>query len=158
MMSSILALKGFTCIQSDLKIPKSSMEDSEKMMEDYEAELLSTIRLAAIPFPPVIVARQAACLIAQTYISSNPASGLVLISPPISNAALKGTQLPTDLDEFNYEPRFPIVVIGTPEEITRLREGNRICQSENVEVISVKDLNEQQTLMKIDQWLDKLGI
>ena len=45
-------------------------------------ELASHIRLLAIPFAPVIVARAGGTLIAQTYVSSHPASALLLISPP----------------------------------------------------------------------------
>jgi len=121
-------------------------------------ELKSVVRLTAIPFPPVIVASGSACLVAQTYISSNPASAMVLISPPVSNNELDSKRFPTPLEEFNYEPEFPIAVIGTPEEVSELREKNRICQSENVDVISIKDLNQQQTFVEIELWLDKLGI
>ena len=70
-------------------------------------ELMSIIRLSTLPFPPVIVARGCTCLIAQTYISSNPASGLVLISPPVSNRELFGTMLPTQLImSLNFQSRF----------------------------------------------------
>ncbi|KAF8973720.1 hypothetical protein BDZ97DRAFT_1912188 [Flammula alnicola] len=157
-LASMLAEKGFTCIESDLAISQSSMSDSKLMMNGYESELASTIRLSAIPFPPVIVARASACLIAETYISSNPSSGLILISPPVSNAELSIDKLPTPLEEFNYEPNFPIAVIATPHEVERLRESNRICQSDSVDVIRVVDINLQQTLIEIEQWLDRLGI
>ncbi|KAF8912821.1 hypothetical protein CPB84DRAFT_1759588 [Gymnopilus junonius] len=153
-----LALKGFTSLQIDLQIPEASMKNSVTMMTEYEDELFSRIRSSSIPFPPVIFSREATCLIAQTYISSNPASGLVLISPPINNAELIGTKLPTNLAEFDYEPKFPIAVIDTPERVADLLKRNRICQSGMVDVIPVDQLNEEETFSQIVQWLDKLGI
>lgn len=121
--------------------------------------MVSTVRLSTIPFPPVVVARASACLIAETYISSNAASGMVLISPPISNKTLtEDAALPTPLEEFNYEPNFPIVVLATPEEADRLRQSNRICQNQNVDVIAVVDLADKEVFSELEQWLDKLGI
>lgn len=129
------------------------------MLIEYSAELSSAVRLSTIPFPPVIVARGSACLIAQTYISSNPASGMILLSPPVSNAELvECSKLPTPLTEFDFEPNFPIAVIASPEEVERLRERNRICQTPNVDVISVKDMDESQTFAEIELWLDKCGM
>lgn len=121
---------------------------------------MSTVRLSNIPFPPVIFARASACLIAQTYISSNPASGMVLISPPISNKDLETAELPTPLEEFNYEPNFPIAVIATPKHAERLRKSNRICQSKNVDIIVDESLNRSdlQLYAQVEKWLDKLGI
>jgi hypothetical protein len=121
-------------------------------------ETTSMVKLTTIPFPPVIVARSSACLIAETYISSHPASGMVLINPPVSNAELVGTKLPTPLKEFDYEPNFPIAVITTPHDVGRLRELNRICASENVDIIVVEDLDGGQVFNAVEGWLDKLGI
>jgi len=176
-LASFLIEKGFTCIETDLAIPKSSMADSKVMMSDYESgwcfsclpyldysdgniylELISIIRLSTIPFPPVIIARGSTCLIAQTYISSNPASALVLISPPISNDELLGTMLPTQLKEFNYEPNFSIAVLATPPEVKLLLDSNRICQDDSVDVISVDNLSEKQICFEVDNWLSELGL
>ncbi|KAF8807558.1 hypothetical protein BYT27DRAFT_7165368 [Phlegmacium glaucopus] len=157
-LASFLIEKGFTCIETDLAIPKSSMTDSKIMMRDYESELMSIIRLSTIPFPPVIVARGSSCLIAQTYISSNPASGLVLISPLVSNDELFGTMLPTQLKEFNYEPKFPIAVLATLPEVKLLLDSNRICQDDSVNVISVDNLDEKQICFEVDNWLGELGL
>ncbi|KAF4623722.1 hypothetical protein D9613_001943 [Agrocybe pediades] len=157
-LASMLAEKGFTCIETDLKIPQSTTTNSQTMVDNYESELKSVVRLTAIPFPPVIVAQGLGCLVAQTYISSNPATGMVLISPPVSNEELDPKRFPSPLQEFNYEPEFPIAVIATPEEVSELRERNRICQSENVDVIPIKELKTQQVFTELELWLDKLGI
>ncbi|PPR03157.1 hypothetical protein CVT26_008008 [Gymnopilus dilepis] len=134
------------------------MANSSRMMENYEKDLQKIVRSSSIPFPPVIFARGAACLIAETYISSNPASGLVLISPPISNADLVGTMLPTGLKEFDYEVGFPIAVVDTFERMALLRQRNRVCRSEAVDILRVKTLTDEETFVAVERWLDQLGI
>ncbi|KIK04234.1 hypothetical protein K443DRAFT_676002 [Laccaria amethystina LaAM-08-1] len=159
-LSSMLAEKGFTCIQTDLGIGKGSFTDATNLMKAYESELRSAIRLSTIPFPPVIVARSSACLIAQTYISSHPAAGLVLISPPASNDELLGSKLSTRLKEFDFEPAFPIAIMGTKDEIRHLKQANRLCQKDyaTVDVMQLSDLDSQEAFVKLDSWLDELGI
>lgn len=84
---------------------------------------------------------------------------MILISPPTSNAEmLDSSSLPTPLAEFDYEPNFPIAVVGSEEEVKRLAQDHRICQSENVDIIAVKGLDETRTFFEIEKWLDKLGI
>lgn len=117
-----------------------------------------------IPFPPVVFARSAGCLIAQTYISSNPASALVLVSPPVSNAELDGIKaqdglpvLPTKLAEFDFEPHFPIAVMATPERLKALKD-NHIVREPEVDKLVTDDLEGQLAFHTIQNWLDKLGI
>ncbi|TFK41014.1 hypothetical protein BDQ12DRAFT_418811 [Crucibulum laeve] len=155
-LSSMLAEKGFTCVQTDLKIPDSVL--STEMMQKFEAELKSAINYSMIPFPPVIFARSKACLIAQTYISSHPATGLVLISPPASNADIDERWLPARLPEFDFEPQFPIAVLGTSQETKALQKAHRLCQAQNVDVITVDNVDGKQMFAKIEEWLDELGI
>ncbi|KAF9535868.1 hypothetical protein CPB83DRAFT_901530 [Crepidotus variabilis] len=161
-LAAMLAEKGFTCIETNLARPLelSSHNDSRRMMEHYESDLVSQFRLTSIPFPPVILARSSACLIAQTYISSHPASAMILINPPASNKELQTEgKLPNDLEEFTYEPHFPIAVItGSERQANRLREISRICQSDNVDLIVVEGLKEGKVLNEIELWLDQLGI
>ena len=126
-------------------------------------ELASHIRLLAIPFAPVIVARAGGTLIAQTYISSHPASALLLISPPPSNSALatsNSSLLPTPLPEFNFEPRFPVAVMATERERQMLENESRLWQDPNVDKMVIKDddaLTGQEGLVKIEEWLNELG-
>jgi hypothetical protein len=128
-------------------------------------ELRSMFRLSTIPFPPVIFARASGCLIGQTYVSSNPASGLVLISPPGNNVELQGVMgqdnlpiLPTQLSEFDFEPHFPIAVLAKPGQMRALAEFNRLVRAPEVDKLTVDDLEGQQALNAIDNWLDQLGI
>lgn len=135
------------------------------MMKWFEDELRSAVRLCMIPFPPVVFARSAGSLIAQTYISSNPASGLVLISPPVKNAELEHIRgqdgsplLATKLTEFDFEPYFPIAVIADPGRMRTLEKTNRLVQEPEVDKFTVDDLEGQQAFKDIQNWLDKLGI
>lgn len=177
--ASWYAERGYTCLEIDLgKLEGAST--SEALMSKYEAgewshllinfhrrvstrrtELASHIRLLAIPFAPVIVSRAGGTLIAQTYISSYPATGLLLISPPPSNAEAPSSLLPTPLPEFDFEARFPCAVMCTEKEVARLAEGNRLWQDQAVDKIIVKDetaIVGQDGVVKIEQWLDDLGI
>ncbi|RDX51672.1 hypothetical protein OH76DRAFT_1435096 [Lentinus brumalis] len=157
------AERGYTCLEIDLGHPES-VQSSEALMKHYESELASHIRLLAIPFAPVIVARAGGTLIAQTYISSYPASALLLISPPPSNASLSAASapsLPTPLPEFNFEPRFPCAVMCTESEQPTLERENRLWKDPNVDKIVVPDeraVAGQEGLVKIEMWLDELGI
>jgi len=155
--ASIFAEKGFTCIECDLSMPDNSVANSETLMHHFESQLSSDIRLAGIPFPPVIFARSSASLIAQTYISSNPASGLFLISPPSSNLVSKGL-LPTPLPEFNFEPKFPIAVMASRQEMDLLKEESRLGGDPEVDKIEVENVEGHEAFVAIEHWLDELGI
>ncbi|PBL00760.1 hypothetical protein ARMGADRAFT_393323 [Armillaria gallica] len=135
--------KGFTCIEVDISPPEpSSPQNSADLMNYFEAELQGTMRLSMIPFPPVFFARHAASLIVQTYISSNPASAL----------------LPTPLEEFNFEPHFPIAIISELAEMERLRANNRLARTPGVETIVASDVDGHDAFSSIERWFDALGI
>jgi hypothetical protein len=116
------------------------------------------LHLSGSPFPPVIFARGFASLIAQTYVSSNPASGLFLISPPLSNASCFPGILPTPLGEFDYELNFPLAIMARPAELTQLRKYSRLCQDEYVDLVELDNLEGRDAFLRIEQWLDELGI
>lgn len=177
--ASWYAERGYTCLEIDLGKPEGA-STSEALMSKYEsgecshlrdicqrrvsarlAELASHIRLLAIPFAPVIVSRAGGTLIAQTYISSHPATGLLLISPPSSNVTAPPSLLPTPLPEFDFEARFPCAVMCTEAETAQLAKGNRLWQDPAVDKIVVQDeaaIVGQDGVVKIEQWLDDLGI
>jgi hypothetical protein len=120
--------------------------------------MASHIRLAAIPFPPVIIARAGTCIIAQSYIESNPAYALALIEPPISNSSCVPELLPTPVDEFTFEPRFPIAIISSSDKV---RESRIVVEGEKkgwVDVIKVKNLAGSGALMDIEKWMDSIGV
>ncbi|THU91771.1 hypothetical protein K435DRAFT_758877 [Dendrothele bispora CBS 962.96] len=156
--AELYATKGYTCLDVDLSVLPDPSSTSTRLMEVFESELHSIVRTSFIPFPPVFIARGAACLIAQTYISSHPASGLLLISPPPCNASVPEKLLPTSLPEFNFEPKFPICVMSTPEEMRILQDRNRLCKDQGVDKIVVGNVEGQEAFIKIEQWLDEIGI
>ncbi|KAF9229467.1 hypothetical protein BS17DRAFT_689005 [Gyrodon lividus] len=157
--SSFFAEKGFTCIESNFTRPlEPGISTSKELVEHCSNALRTNLWMSGSPFPPVIFASGFASLIAQTYISSNPAQGLFLISPPPSNASLYPDTLPTPLAEFNYEPQFPLALMAQPEEMAALRAQSRFSQSVWVDLIEVEDLEGRQALKKIEQWIDELGI
>lgn len=158
--AGLFSERGYTCLEIDLALPEDR-SSSDTMMQHFEAELASHVRLAAIPFAPVIIARSAGTLIAQTYISSHPASGLILISPPATNAAVSSSGLlPSPIPEFNFETKFPLTILCAEEEKDRLAE-NRLWNDDNVDKLVVKDqaaINGQEGRMKIETWLGEIGV
>jgi len=118
-----------------------------------------------LSFPPVVFARSAGCLIAQTYISSNPAMGLFLLSPPLNNIEMESSRsqdglpaLPTRLTEFNFEPFFPIAIMATAERMELLMKSNQLAQASAVRKYVVKSLQGQQAYNDVQNWFDNIGI
>ncbi|KAJ3936374.1 MAG: hypothetical protein NXY57DRAFT_886089 [Lentinula lateritia] len=157
-LAQMYSEKGYTSLDADLSL--SADASSVNKMQDFESELKSVVRASFNPFPPVFFARGAACLITQTYISSNPASGLVLISPPTSNHSLLSTSLLSHaLPEFDFEPKFPITIVDTPQGMANLQvAGNRLAKDDRVDRIVVNDVEGQDAFVKIEQWMDEIGI
>lgn len=132
--NGMFAEKGYTGIEIDVAappvIPDSPSEGLDAKgttpLAAMTNALASQIRLQAIPFPPVLIAEGEACVLTQGYISDNPASGLVLINPPHvgHTGAQAGSAAPADAGEvrFDYEPHFPILVMGSGPE--RLRTAS----------------------------------
>lgn len=93
-------------------------------MELFEKDAIETLRQAGQtpPFPPVMITKGPAALIAQTYVSSRPLTALQLVDPPINNQYLRKEHpemLPTDLDEFDFEATFPVRVVWSQAELQR---------------------------------------
>ena len=128
------ALRGWSVSCLDLDPAELPVDDSEKMLSALESELSAQLgRLNASPFPPLMMARNLSTLIAETYVSSNALSGLVLLDPPVSaeDASKKQTApacLPTPLPPFTYEVTFPCLVAWSAERAKELAfwEAHRI--------------------------------
>ncbi|CAM0140083.1 unnamed protein product [Umbelopsis sp. WA50703] len=72
-------------------------------------------------FPPVIIANGVCTNIAERYIESHPATGLVLVEPATAEkiAEMALQELPSDnyaMEECTYEPQFPILLIHNTQE------------------------------------------
>ena len=96
------------------------------------AVLNSQIRLLAIPFPPVLVAEGRGCLLTQSYVGDHPASGLVMLDPPVDADPSGGAgdgERGWEWPRFNYEPRFPILVVVEEGKESGLRAGSRVVKA-----------------------------
>ncbi|KAF8331462.1 uncharacterized protein EI90DRAFT_2972571 [Cantharellus anzutake] len=151
---------GYNTMEIDIDMPSPLASQPRSLLTYFESELSSQIRLAAIPFRPVIFARSAGALIAQTYISSHPASALVLIAPTPSTSCAEAKALLPNLQEFNYEPRFPILILDSPEREEAQRKENRLLRNEApaVDFVSVNSVDGQGAFVEIQRWLDSIGV
>ncbi|CDW98516.1 hypothetical protein [Sporisorium scitamineum] len=109
--------------------PLSDIKDASQLMQVFEKDAIDTLRQAGQtpPFPPIMISRGPASLIAQTYVSSRPLTALQLIDPPINNAYLRKDHpdlLPADLAEFDFEVTFPVRVVWSQAELQRQQQKN----------------------------------
>lgn len=106
----------------------SSAKTGAQVLAALEDELARQMREAAVsgggaPFPPIMVARGLATLVAEQYVSSHPLSGLVLVDPPLTPQhahEANPAQLPTAPEAFTYEIRFPARVVWSPSGVQKL--------------------------------------
>lgn len=127
--------QGWSVSSLDLDPIDLPKDDSQKILSSLESELISQLsrQHGSSPFPPLIIAKNLATLIAETYVSSNALSGMVLIDPPInpevaSNEENSLGRLPTPLPPFTYEATFPCMVAWSAERAKGLPfwEAHRI--------------------------------
>lgn len=136
--------QGFSALCLDLDPDVSRAADAAEVLQVMERDMAATMRrppahvdghgVAQPPaFPPALIARGAACAIAEMYASSFPLSALQLIDPPISMQramqrypSVFGATSATDaaaaaaappLREFDFEAQFPVRVVWTRAEL-----------------------------------------
>lgn len=107
--------------------PLSDIKDASELMQVFEKDAIDTLRQAGQtpPFPPIMISRGPASLIAQTYVASRPLTALQLIDPPINNTYLRKDHpdlLPGELAEFDFEITFPIRVVWSQAELQRQQQ------------------------------------
>lgn len=148
------------------------------MLRSMSSELAHQIRLLAIPFPPILIAQGAtAQLVGQTYVSDHPASALVLVAPSTSlefSTLAPGSSQDTSLSvpEFNYEPRFPILVVSPPSLSPQLEQTHRLVRDHAAvsgysvgrggkgvswESDATEDVRSERNRMTIERWMDRCG-
>ncbi len=130
-------------------------------------ELAHQIRLMAIPFAPIIIAAEFSTLLSQSYISSHPASGLVLISPPHSATIATANSLDEPLPELTYEPHFPVLVVASDVQAKEVQAQNRLVGDyadrgvgrggKGVSFEKVPNVYSEQSRMAIERWMDSCG-
>ncbi|WVQ77945.1 hypothetical protein IAT38_000025 [Cryptococcus sp. DSM 104549] len=193
--SGMFAEKGYTSIEIDITPPstptRSTLPGASPSSDSPDAgpasplptmvtALSSQIRLMAIPFPPLLIARGQSSLLAQAYLEDHPASGLVIVDPlpdadprdDAAKAASGGWAWPV----FKYEPHFPLLVVGTHEGLAKASTENRLVREHSgvdpnpgkwfggrgrgkgVE-LAVRDEGElgEQARVEVERWMDRAG-
>ncbi|KAG8946904.1 hypothetical protein FRC04_011331 [Tulasnella sp. 424] len=153
-LAAMLAEHGYTGVEVDLEVPSPRPATSESLLHVFSKELASQIRLSGQMFKPCIISHGAGgSMIAQTYIESNNASGLVMISPAVDTHEAFHL-LPSPLKDFTYEPNFPILVVDTPERIELHEQRNRLVKEGLVDLAMVPQLIEKNVFNAVAKWLD----
>lgn len=203
-MAKAFANKGYSSLEVDLALPSKDSENgttgailnnAAKGMYchiHYTAysktqlntlELNNIIRTSSIPFPPVLISYSLSSLLAQAYVSSYPATALVLISPPPTVAVALSKLgarpevavqlvLPTSMKEFDFEPRFPVAIFieGQSGERQMMESCCRLVR-EGADLIEVEvasdhqdgksvhgNLNTSDLERMIQCWMDEVGV
>ncbi|KIY72741.1 hypothetical protein CYLTODRAFT_417526 [Cylindrobasidium torrendii FP15055 ss-10] len=142
--------QGFTCLHADISTPKTPL-DAPALMRYYESELKAALDEEHAGAAPVIFASGLATLVAQTYISSHPAMAMALFSPP---ARISDVSFATgELSEFNYEPKFPIALVGSSEGMAQHRLG----QDPYVDRFAF-EADSSEVVTALSEWMDECGI
>ncbi|TIC74740.1 hypothetical protein E3Q00_01622 [Wallemia mellicola] len=152
----LLIQKGFGCLEifCDEHTGSTSKEILKKMADDVQQR----IRLAAIPFPPVLFAKGLGTLVAETHISDFPVSGVVLINPPLieDEKSPNESALPSPVEPFNYEAFPRIGIMDKLANVEKL-EKHRLANSDADLILYNGDYGEQQSLYEVERWLDDKG-
>ncbi|KZT51251.1 hypothetical protein CALCODRAFT_488089 [Calocera cornea HHB12733] len=160
-LAAVYASRGYTTLSIDLAPPSPSPGPSpgpgpapsraaSSSLRAYTHALSAQLRLAAIPWPPILLSRSKGCAIAQAYVEDYPARGLVLLAPPVEEDTGSGSggltaqgqgQGELELEpepepelerfDFSFEPTFPILIVDTPGPLgmDRQRAGSRLLKA-----------------------------
>lgn len=105
------------------------------------------------PIPPVIITHNkgGASLIAQSFVSSYPAAGLVFLGPPVHPLS----------ESFIFELKFPIAILATSTQFESMK-GERYDDAAVDKLILPQGKEDfvdgQDAITQIELWLDDLGI
>ncbi|GAA5960404.1 hypothetical protein JCM21900_003541 [Sporobolomyces salmonicolor] len=163
--SRAFARKGYTSLLLEVDPSSAAVKatSSQALLASLEQDLVALLRnpSTASPFPPLLFTSSASSLLAETYVSSHPLSGLCLHSPLAAPHAHKRLPavFPTPLGEFNYEPLFPIAVVQPPggEQPCRLLEefGE---EGEDALVQRIVAGRDEEGWQKVMDWMDENGL
>lgn len=136
------------------QIPNETPIDTNHLSK-LEQELQTQLSGPATSFfPPLLFSKgRLECLLAQTYVSSNPLSGLVLISPPAEDSA-----------SFDFEPRFPTLIMSTSQTSQNLAPDHRLLKDypDEVDHLAIveghSNMTDQTAFEKVKEWMDNNGL
>ncbi|GAA5901510.1 hypothetical protein JCM6882_006300 [Rhodosporidiobolus microsporus] len=159
--------KGYSSLllEVDSAEAAAKVESPSNVLASLERELVRLLQDPAhsTPFPPLLFAHSLSALLAETYVSSHPLSGLCLVSP--TPAAVADERLPsvfkTALDDFNYEPGFPIAVVeqeGQAAPVHRLVKEFAEEDDDEALVRRIVAGWDEQGWERVQAWMDENGL
>jgi hypothetical protein len=122
-------------------------------------------------FPPVIIAQGFCTNVAEKYVESHPASGLVLVTPVDAEEAKKAgvkelISHEPSLEPSIYEPNFPILLIS--DKHNGVNKRHRLHGDLNVDHLIVEQGEEANGTVNgkswypacenVARWLDEIGL
>lgn len=114
-------------------------------------DLVDALKQSETYFPPLLIASASDTLIAETYVSSHPLSGLILCGEPSSDVKPTTT--------FDYEPFFPIALVS----MTGKEPSGRLVQDypDDVDVLtfdSQEELLSSNGAQRALDWMASAGL
>ncbi|KAM0787577.1 hypothetical protein ACM66B_003647 [Microbotryomycetes sp. NB124-2] len=153
--AQLAAEHGFESVVIALDHSPSSKQLNSTALVALESELVNSLRESAnSPFPPVLLASGLSTLVAETYVSSHPLSGLFLHEPIVTD------DLPPGVSAFDYEPHFPIGLLGDKlDTLKQTRLGSEWYEDEDDGFVSlVQGQRDESGWRKFLDWLDRSGL
>ncbi|ORX39597.1 hypothetical protein BD324DRAFT_648238 [Kockovaella imperatae] len=175
--SAMFAEKGYTAVEIDISVSAKAEGGSAgasgptglsdpSTLPSMAKVLSGQIRLMAVPFPPIVIASGPSCLLAQTFVGDYPVSGLVMLDPP-SDEAPKTLKDKSSWPMFNYEPKFPILVMADKDQVDTLGQRNRVAKAaedgvsrggKGVSIETMVDgIRGEKTRTEVERWMDRCG-
>jgi len=131
--------------------PLPSLPHEQVLIQKRETEMVRELKKAEMGFPPLLFSSHLSTLVARTYVSSHPLSGLLLHSPSIPSTVTSEHPgiFKTGLEEFTFEPNFPI---GVMEDLQKEGEGDD--EGEGPEML-VGEIGTEEGWKKVLEWMDR---
>ncbi|KAI9280619.1 hypothetical protein BC943DRAFT_330767 [Umbelopsis sp. AD052] len=151
--------------------PSTSGEQHEpaELLKSLSKELAKCIQKDLSFFPPVVIAQGFCTHVAEKYVESHPASGLVLLTPMNVEQATKAgvKELKTSaLEGSLYEPEFPILLMSNKDNDNG--PSHRLHGDPNIDQVEVEQGDDHNGVVNgrtwtnacnhATQWLDDVGL
>jgi hypothetical protein len=138
-------------------------------LHSFGSELAKCIQKDLSFFPPVVIAQGFCTHVAEKYVESHPASGLVLMTPMnVEQATKAGVKeiSGNELEGSIYEPEFPILLMTDKEHDNG--KPHRLHGDPNIDQVEVEQGEDHngvvngktwdQSCKHATQWLDDIGL
>lgn len=114
---------------------------------------------AAASFPPLLIASHLSTIPAQTYVSSHPLSALLLHSPvpPPTAHEQYPDQFPTEVEQFTFEPHFPVACMHI-DGSKGMQDERLVREFDEEDVARLKGGLDDKGWKKAMEWMDECGL